>query len=115
MSIIDTEDERLDKEEEVRKKRKALRVITGGKEPPDGEEPEIKDWLSPMKRFTIFLASSPKLGLDLLEYHVMIKTKKSIKLAVNEGQIIRWVDPKDFCKKFILHEIIQKPVEEFNE
>lgn len=114
MSITDTEDERLDKEEEVRKKRKALRVITGGKGPPDPPE-EVIDWLSPMKRFTIFLASSPKLGLDLLEYHVIVKTKKSIKLAVNEGQVIRWVDPKDFCKKFVLHEIIQIPVEEKDE
>jgi len=115
MSITDTEDERLDKEEEVRKRRKSLRVVTGGKEPPDNGEPKVEDWLSPMKRFTIFLASSPKLGLDLLEYHVIVKTKKSIKLAVNEGQIIRWVDPKDLCKKFILHEIIQIPVEERDE
>ena len=115
MSITDTEDERIDKEEEVRKKRKALRVITGGKEPPDGVEPEVLDWLTPMKRFTIFLASSTKLGLDLLEYHVIVKTKRSIKLAINEGQVIRWVDPKKFCKDFILHEIIQIPVEEKDE
>ena len=115
MSITDTEDERMDKEEEVRKRRKALRIVTGGKGPPPPDNENGEDWLSPMKRFTIFLASSPKLGLDLLEYHVIVKTKKSIKLAVNEGQIVRWVDPKDFCKKFILHEIIQIPVEEKDE
>src|SRR5260370_17905365 len=114
MTITDTEDEWMDKGEEERKRRKSLRIVTGGKEPPDPPD-EVKDWLSPMKRFTIFLASSPKLGLDLLEYHVIVKTKKSIKLAVNEGQIIRWVDPKDFCKKFILHEIIQIPVEDKDE
>jgi len=110
-----TEDERLDKEEEVRKRRKSLKVVIGGKEPPDNGEPKVEDWLTPMKRFTIFLASSPKLGLDLLEYHVIVKTKKSIKVAVNEGQIIRWVDPKKFCRDFVLHEIIQIPVEEKDE
>ena len=114
MSITDTEDERMDKEEEVRKKRKALRVVTGGKGPPDPPD-EVIDWLTPMKRFTVFLAYSPKLGLDLLEYHVILRWKKSIKLAVNEGQIIRWVDPKKFCKDWILHEIIQIPVEEKDE
>lgn len=109
MSIIDSEDEERAKEEEVIKRRKALRIVAGGKDPPDEE---AEPWLSSLKRFTVFLAYSPKLNLDLLEYHVLTRTKKSVKLGINMDQIIRWVDPEDFCSKFILHEVIYVPVDE---
>ena len=107
MSIDFTNDEE-EKRLLVPKGPPQLKLITGGKGPPDWLPP---NWLSELVEGDIFLArhsAQHEKNFELNMFEVLIKTGRSVKLQVHmEGQrIIRWVVPEVFSREMIFQEVI---------
>jgi hypothetical protein len=95
-----------EKEDDEDKKVTKLISIPGGKVPP-----EDGDWLSELPVGTVFFAKSKQhpSKMDLMQYHVDYKWRKTVQLMVNlnqEHEVYVPVDPKEFCKQWSLHEIV---------
>ncbi len=75
---------------------------TANKEPPGG------DWLSSLKEGTIFLCGLVN-APELQEFHIIRNINTAVKLYSNINQeAYLWVRPKEFCKLYKLHEILQE-------
>lgn len=89
----------FEEEEKPPKRRPKLRVIQGGKGPP---EPPTEDWLGPLKMGVRFLArprnwNSP----ELVEYLVSEKAKNATKLVIYLQQpVFSWEDNVRFSKAY---------------
>jgi hypothetical protein len=79
-----------------------LSVITGGR---GGSG---HDWLSPLRRYSIFLAKEQRSEIDLFEYHVLFigENSRLLQLVQDGKDTKHWVDPIEFCKRFTCHEIM---------
>lgn len=83
-----------------------LRLITGGKGPPDSGG---DDWLSPLKKGAVFACKEKRNPVDLILYGISFKHTKTIVLfdALGLGPP-KPVDPVEFSKKYLLHEVIEE-------
>jgi len=93
-------------EEEERVKAPFIpRIITGGKDPTDPNDP---NWLSSLDQYTSFLVQNKKdTQFALGEFRVIYKSIKSILVLSSNMKEPIWVDPIRFCRDFRLHEILQ--------
>lgn len=110
-----------DREEiEAKANKPMLKLITGGKEPPD------ENWLEKLALGTIFLAR-PKKNLPqqmdymLIECHILYKADKSSNLQIispgPEGKVNVWVDNLRFSRTYDWIETLTVviPIESSNE
>ena len=96
------EEKELDEEEN---KVVDLRLVPGGKEPTDPG-----NWLSELEEGTVFLIRDKHTAdFNLGLFHLIKKTDKSVLLFTNVNtEIYTYVDPRRFCNKYVLHEILGK-------
>lgn len=87
-----------------------LKLITGGKGPPD--DPNNPDWLSELDNHTTFLAQNKKdTTFALGQFTIVLKGEKAILVLVQGSKEPVWVDPVRFTRDFRRYEIIQTGAE----
>ncbi len=87
------------------------RVITGGKEPPDGGGtlPPAKNWLETLPVRTVFACRANVNTVDWEMYFLVHKFTNIylLKMETPDGKVWeRRVDPKMFCKHYRDYEVI---------
>lgn len=80
-------------------KRVDLKLITGGKEPPNGDT-----WLDKLDIGTVFLVKAMGVQQPLGLFWLMGRTQKSVCLKTPSVQDKIYYDPNDFCRQFRMHE-----------
>lgn len=98
MKLLKTPEE----EQEERKKVVDLKLITGGKEPPEGGE----SWIEKLDVGSCFLVrdkSSP-LEFNLGLFRLAEKTTKAVVLQTPHVAHNLYVDPVRFCNRYMMYE-----------
>jgi len=98
----------LDEEEKKAHPKPQLRVITGGKGPPT-DNSNSEDWLINLQKGAVFSCKRRNTTVELDVYGVSFKHPKTVVLFNALGTTPpRAVDTREFCKQYILFEIIDE-------
>jgi hypothetical protein len=83
-----------------------LRLLTGGKGPPDN--PIGKNWLRELPQHTVFLCQERTEKIAVQLWFIVFKFTNAILLGSNVNQEIKViVNDEEFCKRHTLLEIIE--------